>query len=114
MILLFLFLLMSLGLMIVGYAFKRQGLVFGAVGGWMLLAICSYTLSTAMWDIYYGLFWLGVGLVFVSALEAMFIGMKDEPEEEPQDSVDRFITKQENYQKKVDRMEKAMGIRGRR
>lgn len=107
-------LFVGVALMGVGFMFNRQAFVFGATGFWMLLVGYAFTLSVATWDIFYTLGWFSVGLVFVSALEAMFVGVKDEPPEETKDSVDRFIEKQDNYQRKKEKMERAMGLRGRR
>ena len=46
----------------------RTILAFASAGGWMLLGIYSYTKFVTLWDIYYSLFWLSMGLVFVCVL----------------------------------------------
>jgi hypothetical protein len=106
-------LFVSVALMGIGFMFRRQGFVFGAVGFWMLLAGYGFVLSAATWDIYYTLGWFGVGMVLVSAIEAMVVREKPEPPEE-RDSLDDFMDKQEQYNRKVNKMEEAMRSTRRR
>lgn len=102
---------LALGLMIVGYAWKRQALVFGAVGGWMVLGVYSYTLSTAVWDIYFTLFFFCMGLVIVSALEAMYL--REKPPEPPRDmdSLDEYNKSWDDYDNDMERYRRTIGGR---
>lgn len=110
---LFALIAMSIGLMAMGYLFKRQGLSFGAVGGWILLAVYAYGESEAIWDVNYGIFWLGIGMAIVTAVETMSIRDKaEDPEEET--SFDRVVAKTEAHQKKQDRYRDALEGSSRR
>ena len=96
---------MSVSLMGIGYMFHRPAFAVGASGGWMLVGIAAYNLSTATWDLYYGMFWLGIVLVIVSALEAMVVKTgKEEQEVEEEDSYDRLLKRQEKYQARQEKM----------
>lgn len=75
--------LMGLGLMASGYAFKRPAIAFGSAGVWIILAVFSYGFSITMWDPFYILFWISILLVIVAAMEGMVLRPKkqDTPED---------------------------------
>lgn len=58
----------------------RGILAFLGAGGWILFGVHCYTLSTATWDIYYSVFWLSMGMVFVSSLMPALLREKAEDE----------------------------------
>jgi hypothetical protein len=103
--------LLALGLMIVGYVFKRQAFAFGAVGGWLLIGVYSYTRSVAVWDIYFTLFFFCMGLVIVSALEAMYL--REKPPEPPRDmdSLDEYNKSWDDYDNDMERYRRTIGGR---
>lgn len=103
---------MALTLLIMAYAFKRQYLAFASTGGWLLLGAYAYTLSTGA-DVLYILFWISMGLVLVSAIEAMLLREKKEPEE-AMSSLDKYAEKQEKQREKMDKMKRIMGGKSRR
>jgi len=98
---------LPIGLMIMGYVFKRQGLSFGAVGGWILLAVYAYGLSATQWDVYYGIFWLGIAMTIVSAVEAMSIRVKSEEVEE-ETSFARNVRRMTEHREKMEKYREAL------
>ena len=110
----YIFLVMALVLMGMAFYFKKQSLAFGAIGGWLLLGVQAYTLSTAVWDIYFALFFISMGFVIVSAIEAMALReKKEEPPPEEMDSLDQYNEDMDAWNKDMDRHRKVVG-RGRR
>lgn len=69
------FVVLAIGLMLACYAFKKPVLGFGAAGGWLLLGFFSYgyleDLGIVYWGVRGALFFVCMGLVFVSVFEAM-------------------------------------------
>lgn len=110
----YIFLVMALVLMGMAFYFKKQSLAFGAIGGWLLLGVQAYTLSTAVWDIYFALFFISMGFVIVSAIEAMALReKKEEPPSDAEDSLDEYFKAMDDYNKDMDRHRRVIG-RGRR
>lgn len=68
-IILFAFIILSLGLTIAAYVIRRHVLAFAACGAWMILAAYSYSNAVTTWDVFYTLFFLSGGLALVSAFE---------------------------------------------
>lgn len=109
----FMFGLMFLGISLMGlsYMFKKPPFAFAAVAPWVLLAVFAYGLSAGPWDVYYALFWFSIGFMLVSVLEAMTITVRDkeEPKEQVQDSVDRYLVSIEKQREKQERYRQALG-----
>jgi len=84
--LLFAFIALALGLFIATFALKsgRRILAFASAGAWMLLGVYSYTKFLAVWDIYYSLFWLSMGLVLVCVLIPVILREKIEGDLSPE------------------------------
>jgi hypothetical protein len=84
--LLFAFIALALGLFIATFALKsgRRILAFASAGAWMLLGVYSYTKFLAVWDIYYSLFWLSMGLVLVCVLIPVILREKREEDLTPE------------------------------
>jgi len=91
---------LPIGLMAAGYIFKRIGLLFSAVGAWILFAVYCYGISSALWDVYYGLFWLGIAMAIVSAVESMSIRGGGEETEEVS-AIDRQIKRMKEHDEKM-------------
>lgn len=109
------FVVFVLGLMLIAFAFKRQGIAFGAIGGWIILGVYAYTQQTGVWDIYYGLWWLSMGMVFVMGLEAWALRSKEEEVEveEEDDAITTYTKKAEAQKEKMDRFSRAMETSGK-
>lgn len=60
---------LAAGLMVAAYYLKQRPLAFAAAGGWLFFAVFCYMLSTGPWDIYYGMFFFGMAMLIISALE---------------------------------------------
>jgi hypothetical protein len=73
---------LALGLTIAALALKsgRSILGFAGAGAWLLLGVYAYTNSTALWDIYYALFWLSIGMVIACSLVASILKEQKEIE----------------------------------
>jgi len=103
--------ILALGLFISTFAVPRGRVIlaFASAGAWMLLGVYSYTKSVAVWDIYYSLFWLSMGLVFVCVLIPVILREKkdDEPElefdeyAEYEDDNDPFLGKRKKRKRKA-------------
>jgi len=78
----FTFVFLCLGLTIAGYAFHRGSLVLAGATAWGILGVYSYALTTWTWDIYQALFWLCIGMIFVSAVEGVTLNKGAEEAEE--------------------------------
>ena len=59
----------------------RRILGFVSAGLWLLAGIASYLQSSSTWDIYYGIFWLSMGMVLAMGLVAAIL--REKKEEEP-------------------------------
>ncbi len=101
--------MMAIGLMSLGYYFRKMAFVFGAAGGWMLLAAFTYSLSVAAWDIFYGTFWFCIGLVIITTMEGMALRQRDDkqPPDNP-DTIDRQIEKAEKFREKQEKYAEAL------
>jgi len=64
---------LSLGLMVSNFIFRKGYLAFSAAGAWLLLATYAFTLRGLTFDIYWGLLILGSGLAVVSAFMPVFL-----------------------------------------
>ena len=112
----YIFSVMALVLMRMAFYFKKQSLAFGAIGGWLLLGVQAYILSTAVWDIYFALFFVSMGFVIVSAIEAMALRERHEEEPPPDlDSMDEYNKGMDEYEEEMERHRTViMGSRERR
>lgn len=100
---------LGVGLTGVALYFKNQAIILGAVMAWILLGIYGYTQSVATWDVWYGVFWFGMGMALITALLAMAIWKgKGEDEEPEQDSMDRVLEKQEKFRERQERWNDAV------
>lgn len=97
------FVILALGLTIGAFVLTtgRAILSFAGAGAWLLLGIYSYTKSTAVWDIYYSLFWLSAGMVIVCSLISVVLREKKEPEE-----IDEFAEENRELIDDVERSER--------
>jgi len=80
------FMILALGLFIATFALKsgRRILAFASAGAWMLLGVYSYTRFIDLWDIYYSLFWLSMGMVLVCVLIPVILREKTEDDLSPE------------------------------
>lgn len=105
---------LAVALMALAYAFKRPAMALGATGVWIIFAVQSYTLSTALWDIYYTVFFVGIGVGLISLFEAMSLRGKTKDEEEEQEeeeeksSLDKYMENQEKIMQRMDKYEELM------
>lgn len=96
---------LALLLTIMGYRFRRPSLGFAGSGIWIIFAVFSLGYSTATWDIYFGMFWLGIALAIVVALETFVLRPK-KSEEEPEERVgwDEYADKWEKRRESMDKI----------
>jgi len=89
----------ALGAMIATYIFRRGQIAFVAAAAWLFLAFFGFQQSassnpTQITDIYMGLFWLGVAMTIVSALEPLMMRgafeATEDKEEESTELSDEF------------------------
>lgn len=109
-------LFMSVGLMVAGYYFKRPAIALGAAGSWLVTALYTYTLSTALWDINYGLFWLCILMGIVAALEGFTLRpdkSEQTPEEQAQDDTERHIQAYEKRRSDLNRLKRMTNRRNK-
>lgn len=76
------FIVLAMGLTIATFALKsgRGILAFASAGAWVLLGVYSYTRYDTLWDIYYALFWLSMGMTIACALIPAILREKKEIE----------------------------------
>ena len=110
--------LMILALSLMGMAmyFRRATLAWAAMVPWVLFGFLSYTSSTfpdtGVWDIFYGAFWMTLGMGLFCMVEALLI--KPKPEDAKEDIyVDQDIDSTETYNDRLQRGTRAPQI-GRR
>lgn len=111
-IFLFVLIFLSLALMTMGYIFRRPAMALAAGIAWLIFGLYSYSLSAATWDIYYGLFWLGLGMLFVCLLEGFILRPKEE-QQEPQEDYWRdefWVNEKANYFKRREELRKEMAL----
>lgn len=111
------FVMLALGFTIATFILQsgRTILAFASAGGWIVLAVYSYTRSTATWDIYYALFWLGCGLAFALVLVPAVLREKKEKDISVED-VDEYGDKElladiEASERDKKRLDKLFGTR---
>jgi len=86
------------------YVFKKPVLAFAGAGGWVIFGVYSYTMSVAAWDIYYGIFFLAMGMVIVCVLEPILMRQKkDELSDEIYDNADKYSDRQGKFREKLDK-----------
>ena len=113
------FIALALGLTISTFALKsgRAILAFASAGGWVLLGVYSYTRFVALWDIYYALFWLSMGMVFACVLVPVVLREKKEEDISVED-IDEYGDKDlladiEAGEKDKERLDRLFGTRTR-
>jgi hypothetical protein len=79
-ILLGILILFGLACTIAGYALRIKVIGIMGIGAWVASGAYSYTLSSSTWDVYYGLFFLMLGIAMSDAIGFMLL--KDKPENE--------------------------------
>ena len=57
----------------IAYLTKRTMLAISAAFSWLLFALECYTLSTAMFDMYYGAFIFGIGMMLAITVESIYM-----------------------------------------
>ena len=96
--------MLSLGFTVSSYIFKKGMLAFAGAGAWMITGIYCYTRAIAMWDVYYSLFWLFMGLTIASAFSPLAYRETTPKSEEPEDEDAEEIRKEyEEAQKERDK-----------
>lgn len=107
------FLAIALTLTAFTFWFKKIALGFGAVFGWLLVGVYAFTLSEATWDVNYGLFWFGMGMVVVTAI--LLLGMREKEDVlEEKDETDAFIEERDVYEEGTTKYRRATRPRARR
>lgn len=112
-------LLFAVSTTIATFAIKsgRRIVSFLAAGAWMLNGVYCYGVSSAVWDVYYALFWLSMGMVFVCVLIPSVLKEKTENDIFA-DDVDRYdrplYEAMEADKKDRERMDRLFGKRRRR
>jgi len=93
--------------------FKREysALLWGGFAAWFIFGTYSYTLSTALWDIYYATFWLGMLMAFVCLFRTFDTyrnkrreRREREESEGEEDAIDEYSRRNEEYQRKMDKV----------
>lgn len=91
----------SIILMTVAYTLKKAALAFGAAIIWIVFTVHCYGMSgysaTGIWDIYYGLVWLGVGMVLLCVLEPAVMKQRNQDKKE-----DVFVDDLEKVEKEYE------------
>jgi hypothetical protein len=82
---------LALTMMISAYIFKRPALAISSGILWLLFGLQSLTLSTVVWDIYYDLFIVGIGLFIMGLVESMAVRPVVKDETPPEDYWDRSV-----------------------
>lgn len=94
------------------FAFQRVSAAFAAALFSIISGVYCYLQSTAVWDVYYAMFWGFIGLAIVAVLEAMSLRGRTKEEELSdeleQTSLDRYIDKQSKMQEKMDKLDDVM------
>ena len=68
---------------------RRQGvLAYAACGFWLILGVTARTYSVLEWDVYYGIFFLCFGMVFVCGLEPVIMRPPKEEVDREEDDLD--------------------------
>lgn len=71
--------MVGVSLMAVAYTFNRAAISIAAAIIFLVAAAQAYTLSVAMWDLFYAAFWAGVLLAIIAILEG--ITLRPRPEQ---------------------------------
>ena len=64
---------LALVMMVISYQWRKPHLSIGAAMCWVLASLIHYNLSTAAWDIYYGVFWFAIAMGIVSIMETLYV-----------------------------------------
>jgi membrane protein implicated in regulation of membrane protease activity len=98
-------LVLGMVLMIMAYVFRRPALAIIDSVIWLMFGIYSLSLSVATWDIYYGLFVVGVAMFLVAIFEGFILRPRrsqTEPEEEFWDSeADDYAKRRAEFRGKI-------------
>jgi hypothetical protein len=96
---------LCLGLTIGGYALRNTALAYGGGGAWVIFGLFCYSTSVTEWDIYYSLFWLGLGLAIICFLQPA-IFPTSQLEENLLDAQD--IAEDERFNKEAEAMDRKL------
>lgn len=82
------FIILPIGLMIAGLALKNQIILVASAAGWAVLGFYSYSVSdsassTAITDVYMGLFWLCIAMIIASIFVSIYL--KPRPEDKAEE-----------------------------
>lgn len=75
------FVISAVGLTLVGYTIKRVVIAAGGAFGWLLVGLWGYNQSTATWDLFYGLFWFGIGLFLAIVVDLIWMIVQQQNQE---------------------------------
>jgi len=75
-------------LMAVAWFKDIQAFAYGAAGIWMMAAGVSYSVSAGVWDLYFFMGWICVGLMITSGVEGLAIRGKAEQKADQIDAVE--------------------------
>lgn len=92
--------MVGVSLMAVAYTFNRAALAIAAAIIFLVAAAQAYTLSVAMWDLFYGAFWAGVLLAIIAILEGITLRPRDDQlteEERAQDDTETDYVPETDY-----------------
>lgn len=64
---------LALIMMVVAYHFRKPAMAIGAAMLWVIAGLIHYDLSTATWDVYYGVFWFTIAMGIVSIMETLSV-----------------------------------------
>jgi len=104
-IFLFGLLVLSIGLMWMGYQYRRPSVAITSAVAWLAFGIYARSLSTVLWDIEYIMFILGICLFFVGFIEGLMLRPKVEDTDPDEDLWDRetqdWIDKRTKWREKM-------------
>lgn len=70
----FVLVVLALGLTVSGFALRNKALVAASSAAWVIFGLYCRTASLAVWDVYYGLFFLSLGIGIAMIFSAVLLG----------------------------------------
>lgn len=108
---------LALGFFISMFVFKRGILAWASIAAWLVLGAFCYTKYETEWDIYYTIFFLSIGLVFITVVELWRVVASSkgiEPEDELDEEDEALMNDFEGIRKERERYRSIFGNRRRR
>jgi hypothetical protein len=101
----------ALTLMVIAYWIRRPAIGVASGVMWWIASAQSYTLSTAMWDVYFAFYVVTIGLGIVASLEGFVLKPRKDQIDEAEQMFDEDKSDWRDRNDRIDKFNKEINMR---